>query len=466
MFGFLKRKKTYPAYVELPIPEGCREMTEYEKRFVVNGGGPAMSSQHQAEIAEAYKNGDQQKVDEIMSHYQNNGSGTTSTTPAASGTANTTPPTTSNTAPATIAPQAIVPPTTPANTTGTNNKTTSLSNHGGSGASGENNNTGANSSNSTPTSTDYQTKEHPYYIDYKNKTVNASINNNQSIRNAFSAYYILGDKGYTFRLTDGSNVVHTFTGVEASRKYVQSLKLTIPNQESNRMRAENLKATDGKYYNNIENLNTPVSDMETRHAKAVRDSIKNMKFDERMIKSTRVVVFRPTDGLGNSFNGDRYIYKSNGVREFIVYRDRVGANCKPEYNEKSGCFTEPDGIYHYTTEGLTKQEDGTYDSKSYKNTLRHITFDDEIDKKIRDKINFDPADFLDHGNQRIIDTTGPYNDNLEPGSAGCTICQGGQAQQDEFMRYLYMGVNNITNDVVKQIISYHHDSTYNPLDWL
>ena len=39
MFGFLKRKKTYPAYVELPIPEGCREMTEYEKRFVVNGGG-------------------------------------------------------------------------------------------------------------------------------------------------------------------------------------------------------------------------------------------------------------------------------------------------------------------------------------------------------------------------------------------------------------------------------------------
>ena len=34
------------------------------------------------------------------------------------------------------------------------------------------------------------------------------------------------------------------------------------------------------------------------------------------------------------------------------------------------------------------------------------------------------------------------------------------------MKYLYMGVNNITNDVVKQIISYHHDSTYNPLDWL
>jgi len=372
MFGLFKRKKTYPAYVELPIPEGCREMTEYEKRFVVNGGGPAMSSQHQAEIAEAYKSGDKEKVDEIMSYYEGSSSGTTNTTSITSCTANTTPPTTSNTAPTTTTPPASVQPTPPADTTGTNNNTTSLSNHGGSGASGENNNTGANSSNSNPTSTDYQNKEHPYYIDYKNKTVNASINNNQSIRNAFSAYYILGDKGYTFKLTDGSNVVHTFTGVEAARKYVQSLKLTIPNQEINRMRAENLKATDGKYYNNIENLNTPVSDMETRHAKAVRD--------------------------------------------------RVGANCKPEYNEKSGCFTEPDGIYHYTTEGLTKQEDGTYDSKSYKNTLRHITFDDEIDKKIRDKINFDPADFLDHGNQRIIDTTGPYNDNLEPGSAGCTIC--------------------------------------------
>ena len=39
MFGLFKRKKTYPAYVDIPIPEGCREMTEYEKRFVVNGGG-------------------------------------------------------------------------------------------------------------------------------------------------------------------------------------------------------------------------------------------------------------------------------------------------------------------------------------------------------------------------------------------------------------------------------------------
>jgi len=310
MFRLFKRRKY--VYPELKWPSYARELTEEEK-LLVNGGGPAMSSQHQAEIAEAYKSGDKEKVDEIMSYYEGSSSGTTNTTSITSCTANTTPPTTSNTAPTTIAPPPSVPPTPPANTTGTNNKTTSLSNHGGSGASGENNNTGANSSNSTPTSTDYQNKEHPYYIDYKNKTVNASINNNQSIRNAFSAYYILGDKGYTFRLTDGSNVVHTFTGVEAARKYVQSLNLSIPNQITNSMRSKNLKESRGTYYNNIENVNTPVSDMETRHAKSVKESIKYMKFDEKLVKSTRVAVYRPTDGLGNSFNGDRYIYKSNGV---------------------------------------------------------------------------------------------------------------------------------------------------------
>ena len=182
MFGLFKRKKTYPAYVEIPIPEGCREMTEYEKRFVVNGGGPAMSSQHQAEIAEAYKNGDQGKVDEIMSHYQNNGSGTTSTTPAASGTANTTHPTTSNTAPATATPQAIVPPTTPANTTGTNNNTapSSSSNNGwtsssrsGSGSSGSGSGSGDNSSPSSQSPT--TTSQHEPSVSVQERYLKAGL---------------------------------------------------------------------------------------------------------------------------------------------------------------------------------------------------------------------------------------------------------------------------------------------------
>jgi len=47
MFGLFRRKKTYPAYVDIPIPEGCREMTEYEKRFVVNGGSERRENSHE-----------------------------------------------------------------------------------------------------------------------------------------------------------------------------------------------------------------------------------------------------------------------------------------------------------------------------------------------------------------------------------------------------------------------------------
>ena len=58
--------------VKFEIPDDARELTD-EELFLVNGGG-AMTSQHQAEISEAYKTVNQEKVAEIMSYYQNSGS--------------------------------------------------------------------------------------------------------------------------------------------------------------------------------------------------------------------------------------------------------------------------------------------------------------------------------------------------------------------------------------------------------
>ena len=417
--------------------------------YRINGG---MTEADQYAMQQADAHHDEEKKKEILEKYEKKEDATTTPT-------STNPPAAPKTTPQTTQPAVSAEPTQPEADTGSSTTKKTTTTTGGS-TSTPSSNTTTNTNNNTKNNNGY-----PTYVNQNNKTVDANISSNKSVEEAFSAYYILSDKGYKFRLVDGTNVVHTFSSVEAAAKYVKSLEIKIPNQESNRIRAENLKATGGKYYDNIENLNTPVCDMETRHAKAVKESIKYMKFDESMIKSTRVDVLRKTNGLGNSFDSTRYIYKSNGVREFIVYRDTVGANCKPKYNNDSGCFTEPDGLYRYTTSKLTQQADGTYNSDSYRNTLRHVTFDKDIPKAIRDKINFDPADFLDHGNQKIFQNK-PYNDNLEPGSAGCTICQGGQAQQNEFMKYLYMGVNDITLDVLKRIMSCHPDDTYNPMDWL
>ena len=163
---------------------------------------------------------------------------------------------------------------------------------------------------------------------------------------------------------------------------------------------------------------------------------------------TYVLVVRQNDGLGNSFDSDRYVYK-NGV---MVFHDKVGANCKAEYkNEK--CFTEPDGEYYFTTNSkiLTKNEDETYDSGSFHNVLIHQTNDPNIPKEIRDKINISPRDFLEHCNQYKIsadlkEKSGTiYGDNLYPCSAGCTIGKDGQEHHDLYMSVLLNGVSNVEN---------------------
>ena len=140
--------------VKFEIPDDARELTD-EEMILVNGGG-AMTPQHQAEIAEAYRTDDQGKVDEIMSHYQNSGSGTTTTTP----------PSTTGTTPTTTTPPASVPTTQPANTTpsssSSNNNGSGGPSGGGSGSSG---NGGSGSSRDGSSSTyNMSTSEIPKQI--------------------------------------------------------------------------------------------------------------------------------------------------------------------------------------------------------------------------------------------------------------------------------------------------------------
>lgn len=139
----------------------------------------------------------------------------------------------------------------------------------------------------------------------------------------------------------------------------------------------------------------------------------------------------------------------------LVYADTVGANCKKEKYDGNNNFTEPDGDYYYTAEGLTDNGDGTYDSESYHNVLRHKTDDPRIPEEVRKKINDSPGDFLDHGNQRKSDVNGPYNNNESPGGSGCTIGKNGQQQQDEFMKILMDGVEK-PEDITKKIRSFQH----------
>ena len=161
---------------------------------------------------------------------------------------------------------------------------------------------------------------------------------------------------------------------------------------------------------------------------------------------TYVLVVRQNDGLGNSFDSDRYVYK-NGV---LVFHDKVGANCKAE-KQNENCFTEPDGEYYFTTEGLIDNGDGTFDSDSYHNVLIHQTNDPNISKEIRDKINISPRDFLEHCNQFKIsaslgeDSGRLYGSNVSPCSAGCTIGKDGQEHQDLYMSVLLKGVSDVTN---------------------
>lgn len=157
------------------------------------------------------------------------------------------------------------------------------------------------------------------------------------------------------------------------------------------------------------------------------------------VKKTTVIILRNNDGLGNSFDSTRLIYKNDGFNTKLVYVDSVGANCKPEYNGTKGSTT-PDGTYYLSNKILKKQSDGTYNSDSYNNVLSLMSDDKKLTQQQRNEINI--GDRLFHANQRNCDVNGPYNSNKTPGGAGCIIGKDGQVHQDAMMETLMDGVRN------------------------
>jgi len=153
--------------------------------------------------------------------------------------------------------------------------------------------------------------------------------------------------------------------------------------------------------------------------------------------STAVLILREQSGYGNLYDSTRYIFKTYDDGTMTVFQDNCGANCmNAEFAKKHDGMTLPDGVYYLTTDSksLTKQEDGTYDSPSYKNTVLLQTDDPNIDSETRDSIN--SGTYLLHADQRKNDET-PFTQG--PQSAGCPTSQGGQENHDTFMSEMYKG---------------------------
>lgn len=174
-------------------------------------------------------------------------------------------------------------------------------------------------------------------------------------------------------------------------------------------------------------------------------------------KKTTVVIIRNNDGLGNSFDSTRYIYKNDGINTRLVYADTVGANCSKNNYKNGEGFTLPDGNYYLSNKGtsyapLYNQSDGTTNSTSYKNVLSLRTNDSNLSAEERASIN--KGDNLMHANQK--NGKNIYTDNQTSESAGCIIGKDGQSKQDKMMDALMDGVKNPEAITVK-IRSFEHE---------
>ena len=153
---------------------------------------------------------------------------------------------------------------------------------------------------------------------------------------------------------------------------------------------------------------------------------------------TTVYIVRKHDGLGNDFDSIRIIVKKDAAGNTKSYVDVVGANCSADNFDNDTNTTTPDGKYYLTTGNLTKQEDGTYDSKNFKNVLVLATKDKNLSDTVKAVIN--QLDRLFHPNQFKTGTK-PYNENEKPGSAGCIISKDGQETHDKMMDFLLDNVD-------------------------
>ena len=392
MFGFLKRKKTYPAYVELPIPEGCREMTEYEKRFVVNGGSERRENSHEgvagANVGDTIERKDgtvvtlnQGDIDYAKAQLgiSDSGSGT-----SVSGSV------------------------------------------GGSGSSVGGSGVGSSGSPAdTAPKVDLQKKPQ---IDHQRNTelMDGWYENSYISHIEKNKKNVIGGKKVEekeINVNQGAGNMTVSDYIAKQRK--KGAGATLPGQAVEVKKIEG-QAADG---------NSSGETVDPRN-RGFPLSTENYPNAYGLDKKTKVWIVRNDDGLGNEFNATRYIYKDGK----LVYQDVVGANCAPS-KTKVG-FTTPDGIYYLSNEILYHQEDGTSNSESYKNVLSLMTRDSNIPEAIRDEINI--GDRLFHSDEKYDAATGtlkPYSVNNYPYGAGCIISDSQEAH-DKMMSVLMDGVSN------------------------
>ncbi len=165
--------------------------------------------------------------------------------------------------------------------------------------------------------------------------------------------------------------------------------------------------------------------------------------------NVQVVVIRPNEDYGNSFNSLRVSIK-NDSGEIKVYTDMVGANAEESMAKLYKGMTRPDGDYYYTTKDKNNSiylKNEKYNSPSYVNILREITNDSRISESVRELINNDM--YLSHCNVK--------KGNHYPGgpwSAGCAIVDGQEAQ-DTYIDFLnpHINENGIVDNVSIKYIS-------------
>ena len=149
-----------------------------------------------------------------------------------------------------------------------------------------------------------------------------------------------------------------------------------------------------------------------------------------------VLILRPNSGYGDEFNSFRITISYSDAAGVGRYYDMVGANAvDADFAKEHKGMTLPDGSYYYTTKNLIKNEDGTYNSGSYKNVYRLETNDENIPEDTRKKINSDM--YLSHPNKY---KESKYEYASSPRSAGCNIVRGQEAQ-DIFMEILKLSLH-------------------------
>ena len=280
---FRKKKPVYFDLDSYDCSSFAREVTE-EELYLINGGG-TMSSADQAAMAEACKNGDKEAQAEIKAKYETKDSTSTSTSTGSNGLVKPAPATVSTTPTQVDTPaqstaldhgqQAEMAKQDAERKTG--GAGSSAGSYSGGGCSGQGSSSGVSGEKSSSldrrnyvsaldhgqqyemamreaekkvdASAAARVHAHAltpqqqygmslkaaekgngrksysgcgvYSVDHEAKTVRADVGDFSNLEEAYKAYHILGDRGYSFELCDDGNVIHTFKDTDTARHYLE-----------------------------------------------------------------------------------------------------------------------------------------------------------------------------------------------------------------------------------------------------